>query len=239
MLSIQRRVVDEIMDGPNIAPSDHARALAGLRRINAVSNSAAHMAKPIIGLARREKLNQLTMLDIACGGGDVPVAIAKATGKKGVTIKLTLLDRSDTALKLASAAAQAAEIAADAIRTDLLDNWNLPSFDVVICSLFLHHLAEPGDVIDLLARMRTIARRLVVISDLRRCRAGISAAWIGGRVLSRSPIVHFDAPASVRAAWTERELADFAARAGMETAKIARCWPWRMLLSWDAAEKVE
>jgi hypothetical protein len=86
--------------------------------------------------------------------------------------------------------------------------------------------------------MRSIARRLVVISDLRRCRTGVAAAWIGGRVLSRSPIVHFDAPASVRAAWTAVELADFSARAGMKRANIQRCWPWRLLLTWQA-ENIE
>jgi hypothetical protein len=73
-----------------------------------------------------------------------------------------------------------------------------------------------------------------VISDLRRCSAGLIAAWIGSRVLSRSPIVHFDAPASVRAAWTLAELAEFASRARMRNVKVQRSWPWRMLLTWDA-----
>jgi 2-polyprenyl-3-methyl-5-hydroxy-6-metoxy-1,4-benzoquinol methylase len=239
MLSLQRRVVDEIMDGPNVPPSDHARALAGLRRINAVSNAAAQMAKPVIRFAREQKLTHLTMLDIACGGGDVPVAIAKAAAQSGLTIKLTLLDRSETALKLASATAHAGGISAETIQANLLDTAILPSFDVVTCSLFLHHIAQADAVIDLLARIRTIARRLVVISDLRRCRTGLLAAWIGGRIFSRSPIVHFDAPASVRAAWTIAELANFAARARMDGAKIESCRPWRILLTYQAVGNVE
>jgi 2-polyprenyl-3-methyl-5-hydroxy-6-metoxy-1,4-benzoquinol methylase len=239
MLPFRRRVVDEIMDGPDVAPSDHARALAGLRRINAVSNAAAQMAQPIIRLAHQQKLTHLTMLDIACGGGDVPVAIAKAAAQAGVAIQLTLLDRSETALKLARETAHTAGIAADTIQANLLENWNLPTFDIVTCSLFLHHIPEPAGVIDLLARMRAIARRLVVISDLRRCRTGLLAAWIGGHIFSRSPIVHFDAPASVRAAWTRGELTDFSAHADMKAAKIERCWPWRMLLTYHAAGNVE
>jgi 2-polyprenyl-3-methyl-5-hydroxy-6-metoxy-1,4-benzoquinol methylase len=238
MFPLHRHVVDEIMDGPDVPPSDHAKALAGLGRINAISNSAAQMAKPIIQLARDHKLNQLTMLDIACGGGDVSIAIAKKAARAGLAIQLTLLDRSDTALKLAADRAHAAGIAAHTIQSNLLNSWNLPTFDVVTCSLFLHHLATPDAVIDLLTGMRSIARRLVVISDLRRCRTGVAAAWIGGRVLSRSPIVHFDAPASVRAAWTAVELADFSARAGMKRANIQRCWPWRLLLTWQA-ENIE
>ena len=63
--------------------------------------------------------------------------------------------------------------------------------------------------------MRTISRRMVVISDLRRCRLGWLTAWAGSRILSRSGIVHHDAPVSVRAAWTVQELCGFAARAQM------------------------
>jgi 2-polyprenyl-3-methyl-5-hydroxy-6-metoxy-1,4-benzoquinol methylase len=239
MLLLQRRVVDEIMDGSNVPPSDHARALAGLRRINAVSGCAAQMVKPMIELAKRQKLTELSMLDIACGGGDVPVTIAKLAAENSIAIKLTLLDRSQTALKLARKTANASDVAVDTIQANLLEHWNLPAFDVVTCSLFLHHIAKGDGVIDLLARMRTVAQRLVVISDLRRCRTGLLAAWIGGRVFSRSPIVHFDAPASVRAAWTRQEMAGFAASAGMKTVKIQSCWPWRMLLTYDAAEVVE
>jgi 2-polyprenyl-3-methyl-5-hydroxy-6-metoxy-1,4-benzoquinol methylase len=236
MFTSQRRVVDEIMDGPDVEPSAHAEALAGLRRINAASKAAAHMARPIIQLAGNQKLNRLTLLDVACGGADVSVGIANRARNAGITIDLTLLDRSQTALKLATTTAQTAGVAVETIHADLLGDWNLPAFDLVICSLFLHHLPGPDQVVDLLSRIQTIARRLVVISDLRRCSSGLAAAWIGSRVLSRSPIVHFDAPASVRAAWTLQELTDFALRAGMKDVKIERCWPWRMLLTWEATE---
>jgi 2-polyprenyl-3-methyl-5-hydroxy-6-metoxy-1,4-benzoquinol methylase len=237
MFTSQRRVVEEIMDGPNVEPSAHAEALAGLRRINAASKAAARMSIPIIRMARREKLDRFSTLDVACGGGDVSVGIANILSEAGIGVDLTLLDRSETALKLASETARAAGISAKTVRADLLDDWNPSSFDVVTCSLFLHHLLEADQVVKLLMRMRTIARRLVVISDLRRCDMGFAAAWIGSRVLSRSPIVHYDGPASVRAAWTVPELTDFALRAGMKDARIERCWPWRMLLIWDAAGK--
>jgi 2-polyprenyl-3-methyl-5-hydroxy-6-metoxy-1,4-benzoquinol methylase len=231
-----RRVVDEIMDSPDVDPSEHAQALAGLRRINIASKAAAHIARPLIQFARRENLDRLSMLDVACGGGDVSAGIAKTAADAGVTIDLTLLDRSETALKLASTAATRAGIAANTVQADLLNGWSADTFDVVTCSLFLHHIRQGDDVVDLLARVRSVARRMVIISDLRRCQPGLVAAWIGSRVMSRSPIVHFDAPASVRAAWTQDELKQFALRAGMKSARVDRCWPWRLLLIWEARE---
>ena len=171
------------------------------------------MARPIVEYALREKLNRLSMLDIACGGGDVPVSVALLTRQAGVEIDLTLLDRSPTALKLAAAAADRAGIGSRCVQADLMDQWNDSDFDIVTCSLFLHHVSEPAQVVALLNRMRTISRRMVIISDLRRCRMGLLTAWAGSRILSRSGIVHHDAPASVRAAWTMPELTGFAARA--------------------------
>jgi 2-polyprenyl-3-methyl-5-hydroxy-6-metoxy-1,4-benzoquinol methylase len=238
MLTNQRYITAEIMDGPNVEADAHALALKGLRRINKASKAAARMARPMIDYARREKLNRLSMLDIACGGGDVPVSVALLAREAGIEIDLTLLDRSATALKLAAATADQAGIASRCIQADLLDQWNDSDFDVVTCSLFLHHVPDPSQVVALLNRMRTISRRMVIISDLRRCRMGLLAAWLGSRILSRSPIVHYDAPASVRAAWTMPELTGFAARVDMTNVRIQRCFPWRMLLIWQAEGRV-
>jgi len=238
MLTNQRHITAEIMDGPNVEAGAHALALEGLRRINAASKTAGRMARPIIDHARRENLGRLSMLDIACGGGDVPVGVALLAQHAGIEIDLTLLDRSATALTLATAVADRAGITCRCVQTDLLDGWNQSIFDIVTCSLFLHHVTEPRQVVELLNRMGTISRRMVVISDLRRCRMGLFTAWAGSRILSRSAIVHHDAPASVRAAWTIHELADFAARAEMKNARIERSWPWRMLLIWEAEGRV-
>jgi len=233
MLTNQRYITAEIMDGPNVEATAHALALEGLRRINAASKAAARMARPIVDFALQQNLTRLSMLDIACGGGDVPISVALLARRAGVEIDLTLLDRSATALKLAATAANLAGIASRCVRADLMDQWNDSTFDVVTCSLFLHHVSEPAQVVELLNRMRTISRRMVVISDLRRCRMGLLTAWAGSRVLSRSGIVHHDAPASVRAAWTIQELTGFAASAQMKNARIKPCWPWRMLLTWQ------
>lgn len=235
MLTSERHITAEIMDAPNVEASAHAEALDGLRRINAASKTAARMAEPIIEFARRRDIQRLSMLDIACGGGDVPVGIAQAAKQSGIEIELTLLDRSETALGHAAATAASAGISCQPVRADLMGDWNVPAFDVVTCSLFLHHIPEPQQVIELLKRMRAVSRRLIVISDLRRSAMGLMIAWAGSRILSRSPIVHNDAPASVRAAWTMRDLRGFAAGAGMKGAKIQRSWPWRMMLIWEEA----
>ena len=184
-------------------------------------------------------LASLSLLDIACGGGEVPIGVARELRRSGIAVHLTLLDRSASAVGQAVSAARAAGM--EAVRGVIADAGGeiaglmMPgSFDVVTNSLFLHHLPDSAAVMRLLAGMRQVAGRLMVISDLRRCRAGFAAAWLGCRVLSRSRVVHHDGPVSVRAAWSIEELRTFAERAGLANAAIERCRPWRMRVVWHA-----
>ena len=143
ILTNHRRVTPEIMDGSDITESAHLSALDGLRRINRASNTVHYMMKPIIALARRENLKRISMLDVACGGGDVPIGVVAAAQNAGVEIDLTLLDRSATALRNAAAAAEQAGVACRCVQADWLTENQQRSFDVVTCSLFLHHIPEP------------------------------------------------------------------------------------------------
>jgi len=231
-LKSRRAVTPEIMDQAGIGQAEHLQALRGLRRINSFSNTAEQMLAPIFAMARAEQLTRLRLLDVACGGGDVPIGIALAARQKGLEIDLTLLDRSLTAVNRAVEAARDVRITCQGIQGDVLDGLPNCSADVVTNSLFLHHVPEESQVVSLIRSMGELARRMVVISDLARSRAGYFAAVVGCRLLSRSWIVHHDGPASVRAAWTIEELADFASRAGMSNARVTPTWPRRMLLVW-------
>src|SRR5204862_3015533 len=112
----------------------------------------------------------------------------------------------------------------------------LPSdYDVITCSLFLHHLDE-AQAVDLLRRLAAATRRLVLINDLARGPLGYTLAYFGTRVLSRSRVVHTDGPLSVRAAFTPNEAVALAWQAGVTGATVARRWPCRVLLVWVKAQ---
>jgi hypothetical protein len=117
-------------------------------------------------------------------------------------------------------------------RLDALGDPLPADFDVLSCSLFLHHLAE-DDAVGLLRRMAQAARRMVLVNDLIRSPLGYVLAWCGCRLLSRSPVVHFDGPASVAAAFTLGEARALADRAGLAGAVLTRHWPERFLLTWS------
>jgi 2-polyprenyl-3-methyl-5-hydroxy-6-metoxy-1,4-benzoquinol methylase len=236
LLTNHREMTPEIMDRADVEPDAHRDALEGLRRINAASKAAKQIARPIIALAKREGRNRISILDVACGGGDVPIGVATLAKASGIDVELILLDRSPTALQTASDAARRAGISHQCAQADLARQWPALQAYVVTCSLFLHHLERPEDVVGFLTKARQIAQRQIVISDLRRSRFGYLIAWFGGRILSRSKIVHHDGPVSVRAAWTIAEMRQFASQAGLGIFHIHRSFPQRMLLIWEAGD---
>jgi len=111
----------------------------------------------------------------------------------------------------------------------------LPEADVVMNSLFLHHF-DPADATRILRGMRQAARLAVGATDLRRTRLALSLAWLGSRIVTRSPVVHHDATASVRAAHEPAEVRDMSERAGLHGASIAVEDPVRWRLWWSPGE---
>jgi hypothetical protein len=104
-------------------------------------------------------------------------------------------------------------------------------YDVVTCSLFLHHLPEE-EAVRLLRRLWQLAGQVVLVNDLVRGLPGFLLAYVGSRLLSSSHVVHTDGPRSVEAAFSCPEVLELARRAGLEGARVERRWPCRFLLTW-------
>jgi len=216
----------ELMDQPGLDPAEHARALRGLRRVNWLSGTPSAFWGCIRALNPSAD-SPLRMLDVACGGGDNALALARRAER---AVKIAGCDISPVAVACARRAADRAGAAVRFFEHDALRDPLPEGYDVVTCSLFLHHLDEE-QAVGLLRRMAAAARRLVLVDDLVRSRAGYVLAWVGCRVLSRSPVVHYDGPVSVAAAFRPDEAAALAARAGLRDVSVVRHWPQRFLLS--------
>jgi hypothetical protein len=102
----------------------------------------------------------------------------------------------------------------------------------VMCSLFLHHF-DDDSARTLLMKMREAATVAVFVDDLLRTTLGYTLCWIGCRILTRSPMVHYDGPQSVRAALTMEEARQLFAQAGYDRATFRRHWPERFLMQWS------
>lgn len=116
------------------------------------------------------------------------------------------------------------KVAADANALPFPDG----SFDIVWCSLFLHHF-DDGEVIALVREMRRVSRRYVLLMDLQRHPFAYYFLPATRPLFRWRPITVHDGMLSVQAGFTAQELAWLAARAGLTTPKLRRHWPWHRL----------
>jgi SAM-dependent methyltransferase len=222
-----------MMDVPGLDEREHACALFGLKRVNRVSGTAATLWRAIARLARASGGGPIRVLDVASGGGDVPIALARLAVRAGLEVRLDGCDISEGAVRFARQRAAEQGVAVGFFTLDARADAIPSGYDVLTCSLFLHHLDDAGAE-ELLRRMAGAAARLLLVDDLVRGGIGYALAWAGCRLLSRSPIVRHDGPASVASAFTPEEVLGLARRAGLvEGVSVARHWPRRFLLSWS------
>lgn len=231
----QRHLQPEIMDKPGLDPNDHRQALEGIARINRISASPRILWPPVRDLARlRRKAGDtrpLRVLDVATGGGDVPSGLWRLGQRKGLPVEVAGCDFSPVALEYARATAARLQADVQFFQLDLLTDPIPQGYDVITCSLFLHHLDEE-QAVTVLRKMREAAGTLALVNDLARGKLGWWAAYFGSRLLTRSPMVHVDALLSVEGAFTPDEALAVAHKAGWDGAEVRRKFPFRFLLSW-------
>jgi SAM-dependent methyltransferase len=112
-------------------------------------------------------------------------------------------------------------IAADAFRLPFLPG----AFDFVICSSVLHHFPD-GQVVDLIRKTRSFARRALIILDLERHPIPYYFLPSTRSVFGWSTLTLHDGPISVAAGFRAEELASLTHAAGAGAVTIRKHRPW-------------
>jgi 2-polyprenyl-3-methyl-5-hydroxy-6-metoxy-1,4-benzoquinol methylase len=226
---LARHRVPEIMDDPSLAADLHHDALTGVARLNSASFAESLIWQAIDNLAKQMPGKQIALLDIATGGGDIPIKLFQLARRKNIRLEIEACDISETALSKARENARLAKADIKFFQACALSSTFQRSYDVVVTNLFTHHL-DPENVIVLMNRMKAHADRLVLIDDLSRSSINYGLIYIASRIFSNCAVVHHDGPASVRAAYTQEEMLEMAKQAGLSGARIKRHFPCRFLL---------
>lgn len=204
--------VPELMDRPQPVSTELATDLHNLRQLNRYFGSYSlvrHFLRQWIGRGQNVRV-----LDLATGSGDIPRLIADHARAVEATAVIDAVDQQ------ASTVAIAEELSADYPeiafhREDLFQWGERGSYDLVLCSLALHHFTEE-DAVRLLQHCRELTRRYVLISDLRRGFLATVGVYLLTAILFRDPMTRYDGRVSAARAFSFRELHALAQRAGWE-----------------------
>jgi len=211
----KRELIGELMDQEDLSKAELAQALSGLARLNLISLAARQIWNQIKKILPDKDLKNISILDLACGGGDTLFSLEKFAEREGIAFNGLGLDINKLTVGIARDTAVANGSKVNFKIHDAVKDAVPEGYDVIICSLFLHHLSREN-VVSVLENIYNKARVAIVISDLRRTQFAYFAALVTTRMLSRSRIVHVDGPLSIRAAFNEEEIEVLAEEANLK-----------------------
>jgi 2-polyprenyl-3-methyl-5-hydroxy-6-metoxy-1,4-benzoquinol methylase len=217
----QRSAAGERMDDASATEAEFSAALADLERINRMSLAYPPVLRWLDRLAARTGAARLSVLDVGAGGGDMLEAIAAWGEERGVALDLAGLDRSPWAGRHAAARGRPGRW----ITADLFDLDPAERFDVVLCSLFAHHLPHPA-LVRFLRWLDARAERGWLVSDLHRHPIPWAFVWAAVRVLRMDPMVVHDSTVSVARGFTRADWVEAQREAGV-AAEIRWAFPFR------------
>jgi 2-polyprenyl-3-methyl-5-hydroxy-6-metoxy-1,4-benzoquinol methylase len=220
-----RRLAPEIMDDPGQSEADFRAALRDLQTLNRLTFAYRPILRALDCLWRNERPARLSILDVGAGGGDTLRAIAAWGATRGIALDLWGLDRSPWAARHA----REAGTPAGWITADLFDLPAERRFDVVLCSLFAHHL-DDAQLVRFLRWLPRHATRRWLVTDLHRHPIPWAAVWAGTRAMRLHPMVRHDGPVSVGRGFDRADWTRLLAEAG-----VAAELRWAMPFRWVVA----
>ena len=169
------------------------------------------------------------IVDLGCGSGDSLRIIADWARKSNFNVKLTGVDlNADIIEYLGKHCSTYPEI--NGITSDyqeFLDRYN--SVDIVLCSLFCHHLNEK-ELIKLFTCFSEKVTTGFVINDLQRKWMTYYGAWIFTRLLNGTTLSKNDGPVSVLRAFKTNELIHLLEKANIKNYIIRKKRLFRFLI---------
>ena len=224
-LTPRRRRGIERLDEPGVDPAVRLRSLHDVARSNTLfGGRRAVLAE--VGEALRAAGPQASLLDVGTGLGDIPAGAAALARRRGIALTAIGLDLAEELARAARDRTGAA-VCGDAFHLPFADR----SIDVVTCSQVLHHFRE-AEGRTLIGELDRVARRRVIIGDLRRSWLAAGGFWLASWALRFHPVTRHDGVLSVLRGFTAPELRALVREAVGAAAAVRRRPGWRLTAAW-------
>ncbi len=198
------------MDRPQPVSSELEKDLRNIRQLNRFFGSH----RLVLHFLRRwiKPGDHVRIVDLATGSGDIPRLIVDYAQKIGAKVEVDALDRQSATLEIArKLSGNYPEISY--IDANILEWQPADPYDIVLCSLALHHFSDE-DAVRLLRRCRELSQKFVLVSDLRRGLLATIGVYLLTALIFREPMTRYDGRVSAARAFSFAELDDLAGRAG-------------------------
>ncbi len=202
----------ELMDIPQPVTPELEIDLRNLRQLNRYFGGYAMVRHFLARWIRGGE--EMRVLDLATGSGDVPRIVADHARQVSARVEITAVDQQASTIEIARRLSSGyPEIRY--VKEDVLTFQSAKRYDLVLCSLALHHFSQK-DAVALLSRCRDLSDRFVLVTDLRRGPLATIGVILLTTFLFRERMTQVDARMSARRAFSSAEFRKLAERANWQ-----------------------
>ncbi|TDI72028.1 MAG: methyltransferase domain-containing protein [Bacteroidetes bacterium] len=218
----------ELMDDLNCSGEVLNRTLTEIENINHWLGGDAITINGLNQIINNTAVpNPLSIADLGCGSGGMFKVINNWAKKHQIKVNLTGIDANPNVIKFARDNHKDLNINFLALNI-LSENFKTHNYDIILCTLLLHHFLSE-EIVALIKQLKDQARIAVIVNDLHRHPiAYYSIKWLTG-LFSRSEMVKFDAPLSVKRGFTKKELIEILNKAGIQNYSLV----WKYAFRWQ------
>jgi len=226
----QRSLELEHLDKGDYTAEEYEGCIVELQRVNRWLGDVSSLRHSLLREIDKLDLGSFSVLDVGAGSGELLRVIAGWARKRGRKARLAGLELNARSAKAiaewSTSLPEIAPIRGDAFRLPFADN----EFDYGMSSLFTHHFKN-GDVVAILRELSRVSARGIFVIDLHRHMVAYYFYTTIGRLFLHNRLIREDGALSILRSFTPVELMDLAQRAGLESARVERHFPYRLVLA--------
>lgn len=195
----------ESLDNLELSGKELEQTLRQLAFINRSLGNTSSLMGEVLKVIDENRLQEIKLIDLGCGGGDVLKDLAHKLNRKGITYSLVGVDGNPNALE--HARKESKDISSLSFRQAniLAKDFELEACDVLISSHFMYHFEEKA-LIDFLRKHKAFVKYSILISELQRNKWSFLLFRMFSPLLGFNQMVKNDGLTAIKRAYTRSEI---------------------------------